>query len=450
MDILHYRVAGMDVHKDDVVVALRLLDGDQLTCEVRTFATTTDALLELARWLTACSVTHVAMESTGVYWKPVYHILEGLFQLILVNPQTIKQRSGHKTDPRDARWLAELLQHGLLRPSFVPPRPIRELRDLTRQRTQLVRERASVSNRIQKVLEDANIKLGSVVSDVLGASGRDMLHALIAGETSVAALANLARGRMRDKLPQLRRALDGRLTEHHRFLLQAHLDHVTHLEGLIERLSSRILDYFRTPPSPQGQIDGGLPPEQPAAPPPAGPPPAPTAGNSSCTAAELRAAIDRLTTIPGLSQRTAEVVVAEIGIDMSTFPSAAQLASWAGMCPGNDRSAGKRRSGRTPDGNCWLKVALVQAAWAASRAKGTYLQAQFRRLSRHRGRKRALVAVGHTLLDIIYHLLRRGTTYQELGPDHLDKLDPDRRTRHLVRQLERLGHKVTLEVREAG
>jgi transposase len=294
MDILHYRVAGMDVHKDNVVVALRLLDGDQRTTEVRTFATTTDALLELARWLTDAAVTHVAMESTGVYWKPVYHILEGLFQLILINPQTIKQRSGHKTDSRDARWLAELLQHGLLRPSFVPPRPIRELRDLTRQRTQLVRQRASVSNRIQKVLEDANIKLGSVVSDILGASGRDMLRALIAGETSVAALANLARGRMRDKLPQLRRALDGRLTEHHRFLLQAHLDHVSHLEGLIERLSSRILDYFRRPP-PGAAAAAGAAQGAPAGVAPVDPP-AP-AGPSSCAAEPLRAAVERLTTI---------------------------------------------------------------------------------------------------------------------------------------------------------
>jgi transposase len=442
MDILHYRVAGLDVHKDTVVVALRLLESDHLTTEVRTFATTTDALLELAHWLTAAEVTHVAMESTGVYWKPIYHILEGLFHLVLINPQTIKQRSGHKTDPRDARWLAELLQHGLLKPSFVPPRPVRELRDLTRQRTQLVRQKASVSNRIQKVLEDANIKLGSVISDVLGASGRDMLRALISGETSVAALANLARGRMRDKVPQLQRALAGRVTDHHRFLLQTHLDHVTHLDGLIERFSSRILDYFRSHPGPEGPAETPAQPEsQPATPP---------ADEGPCGAAELRDAVDRLTTIPGVSQRTAEVIVAEIGIDMSVFPNAAKLASWAGMCPGNDRSAGKRRSGRTPDGNRWLKAALVQAAWAASRTRGTYLQAQFRRLSRHRGRKRALVAVGHTVLAIAYHLLSRSTTYQDLGPGYLEKLEPDRRTRQLVRQLERLGHKVTLETRQAG
>jgi transposase len=406
MDTLYARCAGLDVHKGNVVACLRCCDRPGKACEeVRTFLAMTRDLLALSDWLAEHGVTHVAMESTGVYWKPVFNLLEGRFTVILVNAEHIKQVPGRKTDVKDCQWIAQLLQHGLLKASFVPPEPIRQLRDLTRQRTQLIGERSAAASRIQKVLEDANIKLAGVATDVLGASGRDMLEALIAGETDPAKLADLARRRLRAKLPALRQALRGRVTEHHRFLLRLHLDHIAQLDELIGRLG--------------GRIEEALAPFAPA--------------------------LERLQTIPGVSQRAAETVVAEIGNDMGRFPTSGQLAAWAGMCPGNNESAGKRRSGRSRQGNRWLKRILVQAAWAASRTKGTYLAAQYRRLARRRGRKKALVAVGHTLLVIIYHVLKRGTTYAELGADFLERLEPERLTRQLVKRLEALGHKVTLE-----
>jgi len=405
VDTLCPRCAGIDVHKNNVVVCVRCCDRPgKVFEEVRTFSTMTAGLLALSDWLAEHGVTHVAMESTGVYWKPVFNILEGRVAVILVNAEHIKQVPGRKTDVKDCQWLAQLLQHGLLKASFVPPAPIRELRDLTRQRTQLIQERTAAANRIQKVLEDANIKL------VLGVSGRDMLEGLIAGETDPAKLADLARKRLREKIPALRLALQGRATEHHRFLLRMHLDHVTHLEELIARVGGRIEEAL----------------------------------------APFAEAEERLQTIPGISQRVAETVLAEIGPRMEQFPSADHLASWAGMCPGNNESAGKRRSGRVTKGNRWLKRILVQAAWAASHTKGTYLQAQYRRLAKRRGVKRALVAVGHTLLVIIYHVLKRGTTYAELGADFLERLEPARLTRQLVKRLEALGHKVTLEPRPAA
>jgi transposase len=370
----------------------------------------TGDLLALADWLAEHDVTHVAMESTGVYWKPIFNVLGGRFEVILVNAEHIKQVPGRKTDVKDCQWIAQLLQHGLLKASFVPPLPIRELRDLTRQRTQLIQEKTAAANRIQKVLEDANVKLAGVATDVLGVSGRDMLEALIAGETDPAKLADLARKRLREKIPALRLALQGRVTDHHRFLLRMHLDHVTHLEELIGRLGARIEEAL----------------------------------------APFAEAEERLQTIPGISQRVAETVLAEIGPQMEQFPSADHLASWAGMCPGNNESAGKRRSGRITKGNRWLKRILVQAAWAASHTKGTYLAAQYRRLAKRRGCKRALVAVGHTLLVIIYHVLKRATTYAELGADFLERLEPARLARQLVRRLEALGHKVTLEPRPAA
>src|SRR5215468_7378505 len=411
MDTLYPRCAGIDVHKDNVVVCVRCCDcPGKVFEEVRTFATMTRDLLALSDWLASHGVTHVAMESTGVYWKPVFNILEGGVHVILVNAEHIKQVPGRKTDVKDCQWIAQLLQHGLLKASFIPPEPIRELRDLTRQRTQLIQERTAAANRIQKVLEDANIKLASVATDVLGASGRDMLEALIAGETDPAKLADLARKRLREKIPALRLALQGRVTDHHRFLLRMHLDHVTHLEELIGRLGTRIEEAL----------------------------------------VPFAEAQERLQTIPGVSQRVAETVLAETGPNMEQFPSAGHLASWAGMCSGNNESAGKRRSGRTTQGNRWLKRILVQAAWAASHSKGTYLAAQYRRLAKRRGRKRALVAVGHTLLVIIYHVLKQGTTYTELGPDFLDRLEPERLTRQLIKRLEALGHKVTLEPRPAA
>ena len=406
MEHLYPRCAGIDVHKGNVVVCVRCCDRPgKVFEEVRTFSTMTADLLALADWLAEHGVTHVAMESTGVYWKPVFNILEGHVSVILVNAEHIKKVPGRKTDVKDCQWIAPLLQHGLLKASFVPPQPIRELRDLTRQRTQLIQERSAAANRIQKVLEDANIKLAGVATDVLGVSGRDMLETLIAGETDPEKLADLARKRLREKIPALRLALQGRVTDHHRFLLRMHLDHVTHLEELIGRLGDR--------------IEEALAPFAPAQ--------------------------ERLQTIPGISQRVAETVLAEIGPNMEQFPSADQLASWAGMCPGNNESAGKRRSGRVTKGNRWLKRILVQAAWAATHTKGTYLAAHYRRLAKRRGSKRALVAVGHTLLVIVYHVLKRGTTYTELGADFLERLEPARLTRHLVKRLEALGHKVTLE-----
>lgn len=452
MDTLHRLCAGLDVHKDTVVACARRLDDrGRAHQDVKTFGTTTPDLLQLLDWLHQHSVPIVALESTGVYWQPIFNLLEGQVEVLLVNPEHIKKVPGRKTDVKDCEWIAQLLQHGLLRASFVPPRPIRELRELTRQRSQLVGEKASVSNRIQKALEGANIKLGSVASDVLGASGRDMLRSIVAGVDSAAALANLARGRLRDKLPQLRKALSGRVTEHHRFLLGMHLDHLTHLEALIVRLDQRISNEMEKdrPPDPSG------PPAPAAA--AAGKPEAPAgAGGSSAAAPSgggglgLWRSLWLLVTIPGINRRTAEVVLAEIGTDMSRFAAAPQLASWAGLCPGNHESAGKRRSGRTRQGSRWLRSALVQAAWAASHTKATYLSAQYRRLARRRGKKKALMAVAHTLLVMCYEVLKKGEAYRELGADYLDKLAPDRRTKQLVRQLEQLGHKVTLEPGEAA
>ena len=379
MEILYHCCAGLDVHKKTVVACIRRLGPDKQAEDlVRTFGTMTADLLELADWLAAHAVVHVAMESTGVYWKPVFHLLEDRFQILLVNAQHIKQVPGRKTDVKDCQWIAQLLQHGLLRASFIPPQPIRELRDLTRQRSQLVAERASVSNRIQKVLEDANIKLSSVASDVLGVSGRAMIAALIGGETEPDRLADLARRRLRGKIPQLRQALKGHVTEHHRFMLRTLMDHVRHLEDLIERLDRRIAEAM----SPFAQ------------------------------------ATERLVTIPGVNRRAAEVIVAEIGTDMTKFPGAGHLSSWAGMCSGNHQSAGKRQSGRTTPGDRWLRQVLVQVAWAASHTKKTFLSATYHRWAKRMGKKRALVALGHKILVLIYELLKDQTTYQErLVPD---------------------------------
>jgi transposase len=406
MDILYTCCAGLDVHKDSVYACVRRLGPGGVARElVKVFGTMTPDLLALGDWLAAEGVTHVAMESTGVYWKPVYYLLEGRFTLLLANAQQLKRVPGRKTDVQDCAWIAKLLQHGLIAPSFVPPEPQRDLRELTRQRVQLARQKATLSNRIQKVLEDANLKLGSVASDVLGKSGRAMLSALIRGETDPNALAELALGRLRKQLPRLRPALTGRVTEHHRFLLRLLLDEVEAVEGFLARLEERI-----------GAVLG-----------------------------PFAAAVEALTTIPGVDRRTAEAVLAEIGLDMSRFPSEGHLASWGAMCPGNDESAGKRRSGRTPKGNPWLKRALVQAAWAASHTKGTYLAAYYRRLAARRGRKRALVALGHALLGIIYHMMRHRTLYADLGGDYFERRDRDALTRRLVNRLKRLGLKVTLE-----
>ncbi len=410
MDILYACCAGLDVHKETVVATVRRRqDNGKVHQQTRTYGTMTEQLLELGDWLHAQGVTHLAMESTGVYWKPIWNLLEERFEILLVNAQHIKHVPGRKTDVKDSEWIAQLLQCGLLRGSFVPEPPQRELRELTRQRRQLVHSKVSVANRIQKVLEDANIKLGSVATDVLGVSGRDMLRALVAGETDAKKLAELARGKLRAKIPALRLALQGRVTQHHRFLLGLLLDELSHLEGLIGRLTARITEVM---PSPFAE------------------------------------AIERLTTIPGIDVRAAENILAEIGVDMEVFPTDGHLASWAGMCSGQRESAGKRQSGRTRKGNQWLRTTLVQVAWAASHTKHTYLSSQYRRLAGRRGKKRALVAVGHTILVIIYHMLEEKITYTELGADYLDRLDTDRLTRTLVRRLERLGHEVVLKPKE--
>jgi transposase len=410
MDILYACCAGLDVHKQTVVVTVRRRqDNGKVHQQTRTYGTMTEQLLELADWLEAQGVTHLAMESTGVYWKPIWNLLEDRFQILLVNAQHIKHVPGRKTDVTDSEWIGQLLQCGLLRGSFVPPTPQRELRELTRQRRQLVHAKASVANRIQKVLEDANIKLASVATDVLGVSGRDMLRALVAGETDPVKLAELARRKLRAKIPALRLALHGRVTEHHRFLLGLLLDELSHLEGLIERLTTRITEVLPAP---------------------------------------FAEAISRLVTIPGIDERAAENLLAEIGVDMEVFPTAKHLPSWAGMCPGQRESAGKRQSGRTRKGNVWLRTTLVQVAWAASHSKHSYLSAQYRRLASRRGQKRALLAVGHTILVMIYHLLKQGKTYQELGGDYFDRVDKERLTRTLVRRLERLGHEVSLKAKE--
>lgn len=410
MDIVYVCCAGLDVHKETVVATVRRrLDNGKTQQQTRTFGTMTKQLLELADWLHSQDVTHLAMESTGVYWKPIWNLLEEGFEIVLVNAQHIKHVPGRKTDVKDSEWIAQLLQCGLLRSSFVPDKPQRDLRDLTRQRRQLAHAKTSVANRIQKVLEDANIKLGSVATDVLGVSGRDMLRAIVTGVYDPGKVAELARRRLRAKIPALRLALHGRVTEHHRFMLRLLMDELKQLEELIERLTSRITEVL--------------------------PPP-------------FVEAIERLVKIPGIDVRAAENILAEIGIDMEVFPTHGHLASWAGVCSGQRESGGKRLSGRTRKGDQWLRTTLVQAAWAASHSKHTYLSSQYRRLAGRRGKKRALIAVGHTILVIIYHLLKKRVTYNDLGPEYFDKLDTNRLTRTLVRRLQRLGHDVVLRPKE--
>ena len=407
MDIVYPCCAGLDVHKKTVVACVRRIAANsKVHKEVRTFSTMTADLLNLADWLAQEGVTHAAMESTGVYWKPVWNILDEQFQLLLVNARHIKQVPGRKTDVKDSEWIAELLHHGLLRGSFVPPAPQRELRELTRQRRQLMHQKGSVAKRIQKILEDANVKLASVATDVLGRSGRDMLQAIIAGQEHPKVLAELARRKLRAKIPELRSALQGRVTEHHRFMLKLLLDQVTQLEELIERLNQRI---------------------------------------AATLPASMQAALPRLVEVPGIAERATENILAEIGTNMEQFPTAGHLCSWVGMCPGNHESAGKRQSGRTTKGNQWLRATLVQVAWAASHAKDTYLAAQYWRLAGRRGKKRALVAVAHSMLIIAYYVLKTGQGYRELGGNYLEQINKEQLQRYLVKRLERLGLRVSIE-----
>jgi transposase len=408
MDVVHSRCCGLDVHKQTVVACVLIsTPTGQPAKTLRTFGTLTDELLALGDWLASQQVTHVALEATGAYWKPPWNLLEGRFELLLANARHIKTVPGRKTDVKDAEWIADLLRHGLLRPSFVPDRPQRELRELTRYRTSLIDERAAEVNRLQKVLEGANLKLGDVASDVLGRSARQMLEAIVAGatESDAAALAQFARGRLREKIPQLERALAGRVAPHQRFMLAQQLAHIDFLDETIERVSGEIAERLRP----------------------------------------FDAVLVNLDAIPGVGRRTAEILLAEIGTDMSRFPSAAHLASWAGMCPGHDESAGKRRSGRTRKGSPALRHALTEVAHAAARTRNTYLSAQFHRLAARRGTKKAAVAVGHSILTIVWHLLEHGDPYHDLGANYFDTRAEPGLTRHLVRRLNALGYQVHLD-----
>lgn len=432
METVYARCAGLDVHKKSVVACRMAPRGNRPHREIRTFGTTTRALLELQDWLHEWRVTHVAMESTGDYWRPIYNVLEGHFELLLVNAQHVKQVPGRKTDVKDAEWLADLLRHGLLKASYVPAKEQRELRDLTRYRTKLVQQRAQVVNRLQKVLEGANIKLSSVVSSIVGVSGRAMLEALIAGETDSVRLAQLARGRLKNKEKALEAALAGQMDDHHRFMLGHELALFDFLSAQIEQMSQRIEMQMRamdvmTPPAPSAPPDQDAPqPEEPDDPAPL----------SNAEAVVL------LDTIPGVDRQVAEIVVAELGTDMSRFPTARHAAAWAGVAPGHNESAGKRKSGRSRRGNRWLRAALAQAAWAASHTKETYLSAQFHRLAARRGKKRAIVAVGHSIIVIAYHILRDRQPYYELGHDFFDQRKRDSTVRHLIHRLEKLGVEV--------
>lgn len=408
MRVLYPRCAGLDVHKDSVVARVRCVSEPQAD-ETRTFGTTTGALIELQAWLSAHAITHVAMEATGVYWKPVWHLLEEHFELVLANAQHIRNVPGRKTDVNDAAWIADLLAHGLIRSSFVPPEPIQELRDLTRTRKQLVREISQHSSRIQKVLEDANLKLGSVLSDVLGKSGRAILKALIAGGSDPRKLADLAQGTARKKRAELVEALHGRIRDHHRRLLKVHMEMVDALEHALAEIDTAV-------------------------------------GKSL---APITDSARLLTTMPGVSEITAHVIVAEIGIDMARFPTHAHLLSWATFCPRNDESAGKRRSTRVRKGATWLKTALVTAAWAAIRVKGSYLQAQFLRLKARRGAKKAIVAVAASMLTAAYHILKNGVEYRDLGAQHFTRRDRSKAISRLLRRLNDLGCQVQINEQAA-
>jgi transposase len=417
VDVLIERCAGVDIGKDEVVACVRTPapDGRGRRKLIRTFATFTGALEEMADWFGEHGVTDVAMEATGPYWKPVWYVLEDrTFTLKLVNAHHVKILPGRKSDVLDAEWLAELLEHGLLPGSFVPPAAIRELRDLTRYRKRLIQASTAEEQRIQKTLEDAGIKLDSVASDVLGASGRAMLDALVAGERDPVVLADLARGTLRKKIPALRQALRGRFRDHHALLIGLCLEHTDHLQAAITRLDERIDALITAHTS-----EAGVP---------------------------FARARDRLTTIPGVGKRAAECILAEIGADMTRFPSPGHLASWAGMCPGNNITGGKRGSGKTTDGDVWLRDILTQCAWAAARTRETYLSAQFWRLARRIGRKKAALAVGHSILVICWHLLTNDTDYDDLGGDYFTRrANPDRQRDRLIGRLHALGYRVTLD-----
>ena len=408
MEVLYERCCGIDVHKSSVAVCILLERGHKPQKHLRRFGCTTRDLRELAEWLRSFDVRHVAMESTGVYWKPVWNVLEEHFHMVLANAQHIKAVPGRKTDMMDCQWIAELLRHGLLRGSYVPSPVIRDLRDLTRTRATLSQEQSGISSRIQKLLESANIKLASTVTHTMGKSGQAMLDAIVSGKDGPERLADLALGKLRSKIPQLQLALDGRIRDHHRFLLDSLLRQYRFLQAEIQALDARLEQLGE-----QHQ--------------------------------ELADAVARWITVPGVERVAAWSLVAEIGSDMTAFPSVSHLASWAGLCPGNHESAGKRLSGKSRKGSPWLRRMACQSAWAAVRTKNCYLSAQFKRLAARRGIKRALIAVAHSLLVIGYHLQSKGCAYQELGGDYFDQLHAERLKRHLVKRLESLGVSVTLQ-----
>lgn len=406
MDVIVERPAALDVHKAQVTACVRIPGADGTRgSEVREFSTTVGGLLVLRDWLAAHKVTHVAMEATSVYWKPIWAILEDDFELLLVNARHVKNLPGRKTDVKDAEWLCQLLEAGLLKASFVPPKPIRQLRQLTRYRKAQIQERQREANRLHKALEDTGIKLDCVATNILGVSGRAMLDALVAGTTDPEVLADLARGKLRKKIPALKEALEGRFEPLHALLIGSILAHLDFLDEQVQRLSEAIEEQL----------------------------------------VPFEGAVRLLCSIPGVEQRTAQNILAEIGTDMSVFPTAGHLASWAGVCPGNDQSAGKRRSGRTRKGSKWLDLALKEAAMSAANTNDSYLQAQYRRLKPRVGHGRALGAVKHSMLCAIWHMLQTGELYSDLGGDYFRKRDPERLTKRLIAQLEALGHNVTLQ-----
>jgi transposase len=411
MEVLFDRCAGLDVHKKTVVACVRLVQDKRVVQEVRTFATTTRGLLELSEWLDGHGVRHMAMEATGVYWKPVWHILsDGEFEVVLANAAHVKNVPGRKSDVSDAAWLSDLAAHGLIRASFVPDSQTQELRGLLRTRKQLVRERSRHTLRLQKTLEDANIKLDSVISDILGVSGRRMIEALIAGETDPAQLAMLADRRIKASPSELCDALRGRVTQHHRFLLGLHLGQVDAIDAAIEKVDR--------------QIEADLPP--------------------------FHDAVGLLTSIPGVSDLSAQTIVAEIGLDMSRFPTCGHLISWAGLCPKSDESAGKRRSTRLRKGAPWLKTTLVQCAWSAASTKATYLHAQFLRIRGRHGEKKAIVAVAGSILTAAYHMLTTGTLYKDLGPQHFERRNKNAQAKRLLIRLQNLGYLVEMRPAETA
>ncbi|MGH7305176.1 MAG: IS110 family transposase [Candidatus Rokuibacteriota bacterium] len=407
MDVVHPACAGLDVHQQTVVACARTGSGKAVAYDIRPFGTSTPELLALSDWLTAHGCTHVAMESSGVYWKPVWHVLDGHFELVLANAMHIRNIPGRKSDVNDATWIADLLAHGLIRSSFVPPAPVQELRDLTRTRQQLVREIAQHTLRIQKTLETANVKLTSVLADIMGVSGRAILAALVAGESHPERLAALASDQVKAPRAALTAALHGCVTAHHRFMLKRHLDQIEALETAVRDVEARLGEAL----------------------------------------APFRAAVDHLITMPGVSETVARVIVAEIGFDMTRFPSAAHLVSWAGLCPRLHESAGKRRSTRIRSSNPWLKTTLVQAAWSAARKRDSYFRAQFLRIKSRRGPKKAIIAVAASMLTAPYHMLRGDADYRDLGADHFDRRDKAKLTKRLIARLHELG--LVVDVRAA-